>query len=386
MGAGRIVNEKLQEMVNTFLRSAALRVPPVGRLYHFAMQTAEENRRLAEENRNLRRGLLESEALVRQEPTAPDPMSIEQLAAAFAGRIQDQQGNPFHALFQAAGYHLLRKHFYVPLPELADIRPEDWTTPSKLTGVDMNEATAHELMDRILPPFLAEFRARFPIEATPGREGFHLINGSYMAVDAHLLYGLVRHYKPRRIVEIGNGASTMLAVAAVELNRAEGYPTNVVSVDPYPSAAFKNGYTGLDELIIKPVQDVPQSLFESLDRNDILFIDSSHVLRWGNDVDHLYLNILPLLRVGVLIHVHDVSLPMPYPKVYFDSQLYWNEQYLLQAFLIFNSRFKIIWPGNHMMLREPEKMLAVFPEIADMRAVYPSGEPTAFWMQVSGGS
>ncbi len=73
---------------------------------------------------------------------------------------------------------------------------------------------------------------------------------------------------------------------------------------------------------------------------------------------------------------------MPYPKVYFDNQLYWNEQYLLQAFLMFNSRFKVIWPGNYMMLKHPAKMLAVFPEIADMRAVYPSSEPTAFWMRV----
>jgi len=106
------------------------------------------------------------------------------------------------------------------------------------------------------------------------------------------------------------------------------------------------------------------------------------VLRWGNDVDHLYLNVLPLLQDGVLVHIHDISLPMPYPKVYFDNQLYWNEQYLLQAFLMFNSRFRVIWPGNYMMLRHPAKMLAVFPEIADMRAVYPSSEPTAFWMRV----
>jgi hypothetical protein len=69
---------------------------------------------------------------------------------------------------------------------------------------------------------------------------------------------------------------------------------------------------------------------------------------------------------------------MLYPKVYFDSQIYWNERYPLQAFLIFSSRFKVIWPGNHMMLRKREKMLAAFPEIPDMRAVYPSSEPTAW--------
>ena len=105
-------------------------------------------------------------------------------------------------------------------------------------------------------------------------------------------------------------------------------------------------------------------------------------MRTGNDVQHIYLDLLPVLKDGVYVHVHDVSLPLPYPRVYFDMQLYWNEQYLLQAFLMFNSRVKVIWPGNYMMLKCPEKMMVVFPEIADMRAVWPSSEPTAFWMRI----
>jgi len=377
--------------MKAILRNAALALPPIGRLYRFAMATSQANSELSdrlaaanEARERLEQQLRAVETL--PQPGAPqslDSVPTETLAAVFAERLRDVPGNRYHTLFDEAGFHLLRKHFYVPLPEMSEIKPEDWTTPSPLAGVDMNEAAAHELMDVILPPYLAEFRNRFPIHAAPDQQGFHLINGAYMAVDAHLLYGLVRHNKPRKIVEIGNGSTTMVALAAAELNRAEGYPVQVVSVDPYPSPAFANGYPGLDELIVKPVQDVPQSLFESLQAHDILFIDSSHVLRWKNDVDYLYLNILPLLRNGVLVHVHDVSLPMPYPKVYFDTQLYWNEQYLLQAFLIYNSRFKVLWPGNHMMLREPSKMLSVFPEIGDMRAVYPSSEPTAFWMQVS---
>ena len=376
--------------MKTLLRNAALTVPPIGRLYRVAIETAQANRDLSERlaAANDARAQLEQQLQAvesaRAANSADDLTAVPTgaLATAFADRLRDLPGNAFHALFDSAGFHLLRKHFYVPLPEMNEIKPEDWTTPSPLTGVDMNEAAAHELMDVVLPPYLAEFRNRFPIHAGPDQQGFHLINGAYMAVDAHLLYGLVRHNKPRRIVEIGNGSTTMVALAAAEMNRAEGYPVHVVSVDPYPSAAFANGYPGLDELIAKPVQDVPQSLFAGLQAHDILFIDSTHVLRWKNDVDYLYLTILPLLQNGVLVHVHDVSLPMPYPKVYFDNQLYWNEQYLLQAFLIYNSRFKVLWPGNHMMLRDPAKMLAVFPEIADMREVYPSSEPTAFWMQV----
>jgi hypothetical protein len=338
-------------------------------------EIASEKERLSQENSDLREKLASGLQL--------DAVPTETLVSALASRIRDLPGNQFHGVFDEAGYHLLRKHFYVPVPDLADIQPSAWTTPSALEGLDMNENAAHELMDVILPPYLAEFRASFPIQAGPDHKGFYLVNGSYMAVDAHLLHGLVRHAKPARIIEIGNGASTVVAMAAANLNRAEGQPVEVVSIDPYPTAAFANGHPGLSELIVKKVQDVPISLFESLDRNDILFIDSSHVLRWGNDVAHLYLNVLPILKDGIFVHVHDISLPMPYPKVYFDQQLYWNEQYLLQAFLMFNTQFKIIWPGNYMMLKYPEKMLAVFPEIANMRAVYPSSEPTAFWMRVA---
>ena len=346
-----------------------------------------------------RRGIAGAPALAVERPTlAPEPPPVvprrdspsvaldaatpEQLAAAFAARIRDLPGNPFTQLFDEAGFHLLRKHYYVPLPELSDIAPGDWSKPSRMAGVDMNAPAALELMDTVLPPYLAEFRARFPIHAPPDKKGFYLINATYMAVDAHVLYGLVRHAKPRRIVEIGNGASTMIAVAAAETNRAEGHPVEVISIDPYPTPTFANGYPGLSELIPKKVQDVPTSLFESLGENDIFFIDSSHVLRTGNDVQHIYMDLLPILNNGVYVHVHDISLPLPYPKAYFDMQLYWNEQYLLQSFLMFNSRYKVIWPGNYMMVNYPDKMMSVFPEIGDMRAIWKSSEPTAFWMRV----
>jgi hypothetical protein len=127
---------------------------------------------------------------------------------------------------------------------------------------------------------------------------------------------------------------------------------------------------------------MPVSYFEQLESGDILFIDSSHVIRSGNDVHYEFLEILPRLKPGVLVHIHDISLPKPYPEVYFDNHLYWNEQYLLQAFLTFNDRFEIMWPGNYMMLNYPDKMLSTFPEISRMRQDYPQSEPTAFWMRV----
>lgn len=309
-------------------------------------------------------------------------ISTERLAQELLARIEEMPGSPMHDIFYEHGFHLLRKHFYLPIPDDQDDLKGFWDQPSALAGIDMNEVAAYDLMDIVLPPFLNEFRLRFPIEKPDQPEGFWLINGGYMAVDAHLLYGLIRNYKPRRIVEIGNGNSTFLSIEAAKKNRDDGYETEVISIDPYPWEIFRHGYPGLSELIVKPVQKVPIPFFEQLDKNDILFIDSSHVIRSGNDVHYEYLEILPRLAPGVMVHIHDISLPKPYPKVYFDNQLYWNEQYLLQAFLTYNSRFEVLWPGNYMMHKAPEKMHAVFPEIIIMRASYPSSEPTAFWMRV----
>ena len=308
------------------------------------------------------------------------PFATEALAEELAARLAGMPGNPLHDVLYRHGFHLLRKHFYLPIPDDSDQLDNFWRKPSAMAGVDTNDAVAIELMERMLPPFLKEFRARFPIHRTALTTGFYLINGGYMAVDAHVYYGLIRHHKPRRIIEIGNGNSTLLALAAAESNRAAGHDTRLTSIDPHPWDLFRGGLPGF-ELIVERVQNVPVDQFDELAAGDILFIDSSHVIRSGNDVHYEYLEILPRLKPGVMVHIHDVSLPMPYPKVYYDNQLYWNEQYLLQAFLAFNQTFEIIWPGNYMMLAYPDKMNATFPEITIMRETYTSSEPTAFWMR-----
>ncbi len=314
--------------------------------------------------------------------------STEILAEEVARRIAGKDGHPLHDIFYRHGYHLLRKHFYLPLPDDSDGLDAFWTRPSALAGVDTNDSFGLEMMARILPSYLAEFRQRFPIRRPTLTDPlappkFYLMNGGYMAVDAHVYYGLIRHFKPRRIVEIGNGNSTLLAIAAAQTNQTEGgQGVEVTSIDPYPWDVFRKGFPGLSELVVQRVQDVPLSLFERLEAGDMLFIDSSHVIRSGNDVHYEYLEILPRLKPGVLVHVHDISLPLPYPKVYYDNHLYWNEQYLLQAFLAFNGRFEVLWPGNFLMQTYPDQMLATFPEFRIMREDYPASEPTAFWMRV----
>ena len=286
------------------------------------------------------------------------------------------------AMFAKHGIHLLQKHYYSPIPEAEDLPADYFDRLSELPGVDINEDLCFQTMNDVAG-FMNEFRKAFPIgRKKDDQSQFHLINGSYMAVDAHVYYGLIRQHKPKRIVEIGAGNSTLLSAAASLRNQEEtGQPTELIAIEPYPWELFRKGHLGVTELIEKKVQDVDMSTFTSLEENDILFIDSSHVLRAGNDVQLEYLEILPRLASGVRVHIHDVSLPKAYPEVYFNEQLYWNEQDLLQAFLAFNSRFEVIWPGNYMMLKHPDRMMEVFPEIARMRQDFPSSEPTSFWIR-----
>jgi len=249
--------------------------------------------------------------------------------------------------------------------------------------VDFGLENGLAVLNDVVPRYIDGFRARFPLHQTPD-EDFFLINGAYMAVDAHVYWCFIHHYKPRRIIEIGAHASTMISTAAAaSIATQNGDGCLIRIIEPYPSDFLRREDGRSITLIAKKVQQIPLDLFQELDAGDILFIDSTHMLRQGSDVQYEYLEILPRLKPGVLVHIHDISLPRHYPKVYFDNQLYWNEQYLLQAFLAYNSRFDVVWAGNAMMLAYPEAMRSAFPEFDDMRAAYPSSEPTAFWMQVT---
>lgn len=293
-------------------------------------------------------------------------------AAETARRVLDRQG-----------FHLLRKHFYLPIPDLDDLDEAFWTSCSALVGLQIDEAQALGIMEDVVAPFLPEFRRTFPIHGDPRRSGFHLMNGRYMAVDAHVYFAFIRRFRPRRVIEIGGGYSSLVAVSAVRANtREDDTSAELTIIEPYPEPDLVAALDGAATLVQAKVQDVPVETFTNLDRGDILFIDSSHVLRAGGDVQFEYLEVLPRLAPGVLVHVHDVSLPRPYPKVYFEQQRYWNEQYLLQAFLAFNRSFEVVWPGALMAERHPERVSEVFPEVAIMRQLYPDSTPTAFWMRV----
>ena len=312
--------------------------------------------------------------------------SSARFTAAVLGRWRSEAPErKVREIFSGRGFHFLRPHYYLPIPDKADLDAGYHLAGSGLPGLDMNDAAGLGLIEKVFPRYLAEFRERIPLDAGPEGDPkrFFLLNGTFMAVDAQVYYALIRHFRPARIVEVGGGRSSLLAGIACGRNREEsGRDSRLEVIEPYPGEMFNGEVPALSELLPVKLQEVPLDRFTSLRAGDILFTDSSHVLRAGNDVQMLYLEIFPRLAPGVLVHVHDVSLPRPYPAAYAENGWYWNEQYLLQAFLAFNSRFEVLWAGNHLLLRYPGKVTATFPELAAMRERFPQSEPTSFWMRV----
>jgi hypothetical protein len=168
----------------------------------------------------------------------------------------------------------------------------------------------------------------------------------------------VRHFKPRLIIEVGSGFSTRLSAQAALRNGR----TEVIAIEPFPDQVLKAGFPGLTSLVPRRVQEVGLDTFRQLSSGDILFLDSSHVVHCGSDVNYLLLELLPQLRPGVIVHFHDIFLPDEYPREWVKQEFrFWNEQYLVQAFLLFNREFEVLLANNYLAHHYRPQMQATFP-------------------------
>jgi predicted O-methyltransferase YrrM len=286
--------------------------------------------------------------------------------------------NKTFGLWERLGIHIVPNHFYQPIPDVMHLGDRLWETPSALVGVVMDEPAQVALLSQCRDAYKQEYD-RFPTSKTGRPYDYFVNNDGFESVDGEFLYCIIRRYKPRRIIEIGSGNSTYLAASAIQKNKEEDpeYTCELTAIEPYPNKVLQNGFPNLSNLIREPVQNVPLSIFEELGENDILFIDSSHVLKVGSDVQYEYNEILPRLNKGVLIHVHDIFLPFDYPKEWVcRDHLFWTEQYLLQAFLTYNSAFKVIWAGHYMHRNHPELLEEAF-RTYDREKI----RPGSFWMR-----
>jgi hypothetical protein len=226
-------------------------------------------------------------------------------------------------------------------------------------------------------PYLHELEG-IPADSPAEKGRFYWNNGMFSLLDAAAYYGAIRHLRPRRIIEIGSGYSTAIALMAADRSPAL---VEISCVEPYPSSFLRRQRKKLHALIERRIQDVDPQLFETLDAGDMLFIDSSHCSRLGSDLNILMFEIVPRLKPGVIVHFHDIFLPSEYPRSWLeDVGIMWNEQYLLLAFLMFNDTFELFWSSS-MAATEIRDDLA-----ASLRPLLPQGGFVDALNSYSGGS
>ncbi len=204
---------------------------------------------------------------------------------------------------------------------------------------------------------------------------FYLNNNAFESGDAEYWYQIIRKVKPKRILEVGSGHSTLMAIKAIKKNQHENpnYKCKHICIEPYEMDWLEKTEVSV---VREKVEDVDLSFFSQLQKNDILFIDSSHIIRPQGDVLFEYLELLPSLNVGVIVHVHDIFSPKNYGKQWLEDEVrFWNEQYLLEAFLSHNSSWKIVGALNYLHHNHYKNLKPIAPFLT------PEREPGSFYIQ-----
>lgn len=277
------------------------------------------------------------------------------------------------AALMKIGLFPIRNHYYEPQFNFRNPNPA-FSEDRNLSGINWN-------VDGQLG-LLKSFRYAGELADLPQQKPdtlrFYFNNGGFESGDAEYWYQIIRALKPRRIVEVGSGYSTLMAIRAVRKNRDEdpSYQCQQVCIEPYEMPWLEQAGVSV---VRKKVEEVELSLFSQLQANDLLFIDSSHIIRPQGDVLFEYLELLPALKKGVVVHIHDIFSPKNYPHQWLSDEIrFWNEQYLLEAFLSHNDSWKIVGALNYLHHHHYAELKAVAPYLT------PDREPGSFYMQKVG--
>jgi len=248
--------------------------------------------------------------------------------------------------------------YYSPIPSMDEIKVYNFNhpLPETLPGIDLNVNEQLNLLDSF-EAFYKELP--FSDERSEGLR-YYYKNGFYGYSDAILLHCMIRHLKPKKIIEVGSGFSSSVTLDTNE--KFMGNSINCIFIEPYPErleSLLKND----DNVTVykKRLQEMPIEIFKGLDKNDILFIDSTHVAKFNSDVNYVFHKILPMLAHGVYIHFHDIFYPFEYPQEWLLEGRAWNEQYILRAFLEYNNDFKIVLFNTYLESMHEEKIKSRFP-------------------------
>ena len=258
-------------------------------------------------------------------------------------------------LAERAGWQVVERRFYSPVPDLDALPADVFARRSELAGVELDVDAQAAFAESELGPFLAEFG--------DGPAGWTPRNGYYDRGDAGIAYAVIRPLRPARVVELGSGFSSLVIDHALD----EGAEHTVY--DPYPSPLVPDARP-------LPAQEVPLEAIDALAAGDVLFVDTSHTVKLGGDVNRVVLELLPRLAPGVWVHFHDIWLPGEYHEVLVrQMEMYWAEQYLLQAFLAFNADFEVTFATRAVADARPELLPRLIPGLD--ATLWPS----SFWIR-----
>lgn len=234
-------------------------------------------------------------------------------------------------------------HFYSPIVLIDDIEKREisiWNSVNydRIAGIDLKAEEQIQLIES-----LSEYYNEIPFKSEKQVNiRYYYENSFYSYTDGIILYSMLRHFQPKRIIEIGSGYSSALMLDTNEL-----FFNNEISltfIEPYTERLYSL-MAEIDKknstVINTDVQLISLDVFQQLQSGDILFIDSTHVVKTGSDLNYILFQILPRLKRGVLIHFHDIFYPFEYPKEWVLQGRNWNENYFLKAFLMFNNEFEI---------------------------------------------
>ncbi len=249
-------------------------------------------------------------------------------------------------------------HFYSPIvdPEELCEREETVWAERPVRGIEFDEAATDRILTEWFPRHIDAYD--YPEHEDRSRpHRFYSRNSQFSWLDARLLFVILRELRPRRMIEVGSGFSSLLS-ADVNHRFLDG-SMEFTCIEPYPREFLKSGISGLTRLVVSRVELLDVGEFGALESGDVLFIDSSHVSKTGSDLNFLAFEVLPRLAPGVLIHFHDIFLPSEYPREWvIEENRSWNEQYLVRALLMYSTAFRILFGSHHAFLTRPREVAA----------------------------
>jgi len=274
-------------------------------------------------------------------------------------------------ILRKIGLFPIRDHYYDPQFIFED-GGKKFINDRNLPAVDLNELEQLEFIKKLT---YSEELKSLNLNEESKDYGFKIKNGSFENGDAEIYYQILRYLKPKRIFEIGSGHSTQICLEAIKRNKdVDSVDSNLTCIEPYENKWLEKLNVNI---IRKKIEDIDLDWSKELNAGDILFIDSSHIIRPQGDVLKIYLEIIPVLKPGVIIHIHDIFTPKNYLKEWVVDHLrFWNEQYLVESMLMNNNKLKILLANNFLKNHYYEKFKLCCPYMeSDI-------EPSSFYLEV----